>query len=254
MNRVQASGFTLLEAIVANFLILLMLLTIMSVFALSRRGPADARKGNRAALLAETKLEEVRHWANMRTDNRWNFEFFGDARHDPFSETFTPEPDDPSLQYAVEGKWQLLTAGQTTLVRSARLVRVRVNWFEGTRPRQYAVETLIAEPPRPLAAIKIEPSADQHIDVGGTVSFTAQGYDADGAPIADLEYEWNVMAGTANGRLYVNNQAGTVGQSVLFKATDVAKDVDEGDCRLNVMAISAGQQKLQETVHIMVRP
>jgi type II secretory pathway pseudopilin PulG len=245
---VSRRAFTLLEVIIANFLLLFMLLTIMSIFTMSGRPAASNRNTYRASALAEKKLEEIRCWAFSHGRGRYNFENFGSAA-DPFNGTDSVDPDYPEFVCHTDGKWQQQTTYAAVLHRSLRKLRVSVRWQEGAVPQHYDVMTMLGEPARPLASITLLPNQTQNVHVGDTLTFTAQGYDGLLDPIPDLTYEWTVMGRTADGRVVRQH-----GPRATFKATAVAPGVSSGECTLRVSASSAGVMRYADTATIKVSP
>jgi type II secretory pathway pseudopilin PulG len=81
------SGFSLLEVLVAAFLLATALVTLAQLFAMSTRSNLHARNISYATLLAEQKVEELRALA-------WGFDTSGLPTTDVTTDTATDSPTD----------------------------------------------------------------------------------------------------------------------------------------------------------------
>ena len=194
---------------VSFFLLTGAFLVIIGLFHWGLRYSTIAQAQQRAVLIAEEKLTEIRAWARQPTAGGFNFDDWT-----PYLNSTTPDPHDPSYTVQVRSQPQPLVSPCTTfelphasgadqrkLSTSVMKVQVTVRW--GTRHVDLA--TLVADPTRELRTtnpiVVSEISAPSPLARNTTAEYRVYGYDSNDLPIRDLMFNWNVKLGNSNGTI-----------------------------------------------------
>ena len=200
-------GFTLIETVIASFILSLAFVAFIMLYHRALAFGAQSEARSAAARAAWRKVESVREWS-AQSDNFEKGDWAGLS-------TPVSDPDDPPFMTSVLLIGRTLFSPSTDLEslfpgntidfsNSVRGIRVRVQWG-GTQ--DFNLYTQIAAPRRPpkrplnQAIVVTLKSPGGNLAVGGTADFEAQALDANDKPIVDLVYNWSVAPGTGNGQV-----------------------------------------------------
>jgi type II secretory pathway pseudopilin PulG len=211
------SGISILETIIAFFIITVAILIVTQLFHSSLRYGRVIEDRRLGALLAENKLEEVRRWASDPD----NFESAWSV-YDNTTSTY-PTFEKYSITTTLSAP-QLLTPNsgmevihpvieRRTIASSTRGVTVECVW--GSKQSQrLELSTLVAAPPRDWSTstpLVITGTAPNPLPKDGTHTFTVQGFDDDGHELTDLTFNWIVLPEDGNGVVADSSRDGTSG-------------------------------------------
>jgi hypothetical protein len=201
-------GLTVVETIIASFLLVGGLLITVALFHTSLRYTAQAEQVVVATTLAQRTLNEMRSWARTPANYRsaWS-PYHNITVADPQHPTFLirtevsqsggqPHPLLASPCTSLDGLYP--ATQQRQLANSARRVRVTVTWPPYSAGSTYRLVSLVEEPRltwRATNPIVVNVSNSGPLNRNGTSTITAQGYDNSGQPIPDLVYSFYVEPG-----------------------------------------------------------
>ena len=205
-GTVSTRALSLVETVLAVFLLAAQILLLAGLLAQFNRTQRDTRQRSRAALLAEQKMDEIRAWARQPGN------FAGDWS--VYQGQVTQPPEDPGFRLEV----RVNSAGQPLyspclglespydtkaklLHRSCVPVRVSVSWA-GREP--LVLNSLIGEPVRPkpyTLTFAPDPPFTQPVPTNGPFGYKAQLQDGLGLPIEDVMFSWRVKPLTGNASL-----------------------------------------------------
>jgi len=225
-------GLSLLEAIVATFLLLSSFLIIVNLFHSGMRYNTRIENQQLAAMLAERHLEQLRSWSELSTAGVYHYDnlvaiYHGatsvPADHPTF--TLSTRVVDEQL-YSPSSTLELGLPPGTLLRRlngSARKVEVVVSWTGS----QVAVTSLFSRPPadfRALNAITVSPVGSPSLPLAQNASadFRAEAFDSNDQAIPGLTYQWEIVPIDGNGTLVQARDGST---ATLTNAVDVAGEV-----------------------------
>lgn len=200
-------GLTLVETIIASFLLVGGFLVTVALFHSTLRYSTQIERVTVATALAERRLNEMRLWARTLSNFRSSWAAYdGVTTTDPqspdlriLSEVSQPSGGPPNPRLAspcasLDGLQAL--AQQKPLTASCRRVRVTVSWPPYTSGNQVRLVALIEEPRlnwKAAGPIVVTLSGTGPLGHNGTTTATAQGYDQSGAAIPDLVYHYYVQ-------------------------------------------------------------
>lgn len=239
----SARGLSLLETLIALFIIVVALLMMTQLMHTSlRRGNASEQR-LRAALCAQETLEEIRLWAA----NPDNFE----STWSTYDNQTLIDPIFPEMQIrttvadrVVATPSKLLEddfpiAEQRLLEEACKRVTVECRWGNGPKDALELV-TLVSAPPRAFRTtdpIEITPTAGS-LEKDESASFTARAFDDRGQEIKGITFHWYILPKTGNATLVAQTRDGresTIGHWLL--ALDgVTRVYATGQCDLVVRA------------------
>ncbi|MCA9781601.1 MAG: hypothetical protein KC800_33010 [Candidatus Eremiobacteraeota bacterium] len=206
-------AFSLLETLIAIFLIVMALLVVTRLMHQSlQRGTAVERRLT-ATLFAQDKLEEIRAWALDPGNFHGDWSSWDGA-------TFT-HPDFPDYQVRTSLSEQPLSTPsrlleevyppdrQRILNEACKGVTVECWWSDDQRDR-IELNTLVGAPSdtfRLPNSIEITPSA-QTLAKDSSASFTAKAFDSGGREIKGLTFSWFIVPKSGTGTLVGQSRDG----------------------------------------------
>ena len=172
------------------------------VLSSSRKGDQQAT----AAALASNRLAELRLWAAQASGSSDNF------RSGPWASLATPVEVQPGYRVSVEliaaacyspcNSMESLFATPREASNACKRVRVRVSWSNNSYDLYSQLAAPQVAPHLPLTTnIQISQNFSGTLISGASGQLTAQARDANGQPIEDLVYTWNVLPETGTGSL-----------------------------------------------------
>ncbi len=224
-------GFSLVETVLAYFLLAGAIYLIVGLFHGGLRAHSRSQRLTEAARVAESTLARVRAWASdpIHFSSPWSG-YNGVTFADPDLPGYQvrvdcrpPSPDSLDLFSPCRSlEASYLALGIDRCMKASVVpVRIQVSWGRSYQD-QVTVWTHIAEPERALAAsptlvggeLTIPPGPAPHplvvrrvggppdpVPRNGEVEFEAQLNDARGIPIRDVMFEWYVVPVTGNATL-----------------------------------------------------
>lgn len=201
-------GLTILETVIAVFVLTAAVLVVTALFPAGLRHLRKAEAAHMAACIAENRLEQVRAWSNTPQGSGYGFDDF--SAYDGMAAS---DPDHPEYQVAVHAIDQSLYSPSSQFEETAvgpkreftgtfKKVQVTVRW-EG---ESLTTVTYLADPTRRLRTatpVEIVPTSPipNPLPQGDSVTFEANGYDQDGRRIPDLRFRWYIVPITGNGTI-----------------------------------------------------
>lgn len=202
----RGAGYSLLESLIALFVFATAILYLAAGADFALRSGTRSNQESRAALLARSKLSQLRSWLQQSSPNHFaNFSSYpnqGSWQPDQFGcetrvdlaaqQTYTPSY--PSEVF-------LPAAERRALDQSLLRARVQVRW--GTQPyQQFSLVSLVSDSRRAWRAVNpivITPVGSPSLPLGQdlTVDLQAVAYDSVGQPIPDVTFTWTVIPGTS---------------------------------------------------------
>lgn len=265
MESVRARGYSLIETIIASFVLVAAFFVVSRLFHTGLQYASKMESRVEAVQIAEQRMAELRRWA--KEAHTWN--------GFPNAET---NPNYPRYLIATSLEERSLFAPSTELERAwpddnrremtnvARLATVVVKW--GGRGR-YSMTALITRGTpswrdsvpenRARDEIVIEGSIPASVGPNQEVRLTAVGYDENDRKIPGLFFHWSVepVYGGGNpgiGRVQLVRRDGT---EVIFTNQVRRRDLmnqpwtpSNGQCRVTCYAVYNGVQRICETEEI----
>lgn len=205
-------GQTLLETIIACFLLLACFLVIISLFHSGLRYTSQIENQQLAAMLAERYVEQMRAWSESPAGNVYNYDNLASI----YSNQTVASPDYPGFSIttnvtahylysscsAFEQDSAALGQQARRLNNSAKNIDVGVIWDGGRR--RFAVSTLFSRPASTFSttqAVKVDFTTAPALPLAqdATCSLKATGYDVNNQPIDDLFFTWSVYSDSSSG-------------------------------------------------------
>jgi hypothetical protein len=227
------AAFTLVEAIIGAFLLLMSLLVVAALVDSSLRTQAKAEQYLMASMVASSELDKLRAYADR----------FGMAQLDGFDGQSFPSESEPELQVRLSVRPQTLYLPNSSLEshlpeaerkafeNSARLVTVRVGWSDGGSDAAQ-VATLVTDW-RP-ADFEVEVTADGPLEVGRNQILNLK---ATAGEIPDIVYTWYTEPLTGLGSIGEVARDGQTAQYIYRYRTPAGRfDYYAGQCRVVVRA------------------
>ncbi len=197
---------SLAELVLSFFLLSAGIIVVAQLFQTSLRRNADSGRAARAAMVAQSKLAEIRQWAAGQSAGAYNFDNWA-----PYTNVTVTDPDEPVFTVTVRSQDQTVGSlstqlestqtEQRLLTRSLRKVEITVSWSGG---QAYRLVSLVGDPTRQLASPAINVQATSlanPLAAGATADFQGQILDSNNNPIPDVGFRWGVEAGTGDGML-----------------------------------------------------
>ena len=259
MNR----AVSLLETVIAMFVLIGAVLVIVSLFHSSLRYSTMVESRQLATVVAEKKLAQIRAWSRQPTPGGFNYDTI-----DTYPKGPAPDPDYPAFTVTTEVKDQLQASPCTTaeslhgararfMRQSVKLVRVTVSWHARDPSKRVRLTSWVAEPPRGPCTLVLSPASPpvpvpRHDPPNslGAVTFTVKAVDRNNRTIDDVFFNWSWKPGTGKGTLAVNNRSGT---SATF-TNRISKDPfwTGGECTAAVRAVYCGRPSSLPDIVLML--
>jgi len=264
----RVRGLSLVEAIIAIYLLLCAFMVVINLFHTAMRYGAGIDRPIYATVIAGRKLEEIRRWAWTPAAKGYNF-------HGDWSAvTVSSRPDDENPEYYVTVRTAasgLLSpcssfesaypeAERKSMDASAKKVKVTVSWSPGDASKAVSLVSVIREPSREFRStspIVVTPvgTVPSSVSQDGTVSFTVKAYDSQDVALEDLVFRWYVEPMTGNGTLVAqahNGTTATFAHKVLMPNNVWGHA--PGQCKMKVRAVYRGVEQWGETPVMELAP
>lgn len=199
-------GTTILETIIAFFIIVGALLVVVQLFHTSLQHGRIIEERLIGASLAERKLEEIRIWASDPDHFEGSWSLYDNQNFTyPGFESFTirttlTNPQHPTPNTLLEAAHPV--SEQRLLAQSTKGVTVDCTWGPKTN-QTIRLASLVAAPPRDWDAspldIEISGTAPNPLPQDSTATFTVKGYDENHRELEDLTFNWVVVPKGGNG-------------------------------------------------------
>lgn len=237
-------GYTLIEAIIASFLLVAAFLLVSRLFHAGLQYTSRVEKRALAAHLADKRMQEVRAWSK-RHESWVGLPTGNDPAHPNFTIQVSLDPlelQSPSRQLELAHP----AGDRRSMASAARQVTVEVTW-DSERLR---LTSLLADRFRGWRSanpIVVSGSIPPQVGPGDTVEFSARGFDAAGRAIEDLFFSWYVEP-----RQFPNAAVGTVEASRDGRTAEFRNQIQllngtvasrNGVCRVAVRAVYGGQER-----------
>ncbi|MEW6279391.1 MAG: hypothetical protein AB1758_12250 [Candidatus Eremiobacterota bacterium] len=204
MVRAIRGGLSLLETVIALFLMSAAILLVVNLMHASLRHKARLEKRTQATLLASRAMADLRSWA--RDSNNFATGWAGKdgtTWSEPDVAGYQLRLDCPAHRRAwspcepLEAPWDALSNARK-MDSSLMPVRVTVSWDPTDPAARVQLFSYIGEPERTASTLVVTPTALAGIPQWGFFTLAAQVQDGSGAEIRDVMFEWNVDSGTGN--------------------------------------------------------
>jgi Tfp pilus assembly protein PilV len=205
MQKRSCQGLSMLETIIAFFIIVSALLVIAQLFHTSLKHGQITESRLIGATLCDRKLEEIRAWAGDpdNFEGSWvpydnvtsTYPGFGNYRIRTTLSTpalWTPTSQLESVHPAVN---------QRTITKSTKGVTVECQWGPNAN-QTIKLVTLVAAPPRAWSstlALEITGPGPNPLPRDATATYTVKGYDENNRELEDLTFNWVVVPMEGNG-------------------------------------------------------
>lgn len=237
-------GYTLVEAIIASFLLVAAFLLVSRLFHAGLQYTSRVEKRALAAHLADKRMQEIRSWSKRHES--WNGIPDGpDPQHSGYDIQVSLE----NLELSSPSR-QLEEAHPDDDVRvmtsAARRVTVEVTW-DSERLR---ITSLLADRFRGWRGadpIVVSGAIPPQVGPTTSVEFSARGYDAAGRPIEDLFFSWYVEPRQFPDAALGSIDAARDGRTAVFRnqiqLVNGALASRNGMCRVAVRAVYGGRER-----------
>jgi Tfp pilus assembly protein PilV len=249
----RLSGNSLLETIIALFLLTSAAIVVVALYHTALQRTTRVQQGATARVLAESAL------AQTRLEAKLPFSSF-----DPIalSKTYT-SPEHPDFQVTVRATRANLPnpcadilpglppQDQHVLQTSAANLEVEVAWNDGRD--LFLLNSLVEEGTVELDEVIVTgPSGP--IAGSATANYTVQARDTNGQVIKDLVFIWWVEPGTGNALIAPNKVTQSAMLTNLTRGFDGVTFVQPGTCRVAVMARYLGKEVIGYSNQITLAP
>lgn len=236
----RASGTSLLETIIAFFLLTAASVVVISLYHTALRRTTAVQTSATARLIAEKNLSSLR--ARLTESD------YSSLSPSDLQSTFS-DVDSPQFTVTVEAEWADLTNPSSalavglaadqlhTLDRSCMKVQVTVSWDNGRK--SYRLLSLVEEPSTELQSLRIVGDLSP-LSPNGQRELRAEGVDSNGDVITNLRYIWWLEPITGNGTLTSLN-GGRVNLEHKTRGYDGTEFTQAGTVRLVVQAKYRGR-------------
>jgi Tfp pilus assembly protein PilV len=205
-------GYSLLEAVIAFFILLCCFAVIIALFQSGLRYSVRTQNQQLAPMLAERQIEGMRAWSETANGSGFNWsnlaaiyngESFQPADFGDF--TVTTKVLSQTLYSTSSSVERALGTQARQLTNSADLVEVGVAWNDGVS-HQIKLQSYLVAPASSFRSsntivVTTVSSGGNPLPQGSMMNLTATGYDHNGNAIPDLFFVWNVISVTGQGTL-----------------------------------------------------
>jgi Tfp pilus assembly protein PilE len=257
LRTVKPGGYSLLEVVVALFLLGTSALFVMNVFhvALQRSRSGEARAT--ARLLVEQEWSELKAWSKENYVDSTSLSLIDGKTIRP------PEHSDFELKVSAV-PWVLSSPSKEfemaqsiderrTIEDGVGLIEVVATWQGTQGSGSYSVAGLLPAAPRALARIEVSVDSST-VGRDGTTTLRATALDSEGRVINGASFDWWVLPDTGNGTispLKPNNQAELIHRITLLDGTVLHSD---GRVKVGVGARLDGKVVTDETTEVTLAP
>lgn len=197
MSRQHSRGATLIETVIALFLLGLSTILVATLFQSGLQRARLSEQERVAINVANNALAELRAWS--KAGNYVSPSDLSSKDGSTYSEPANPEF---VVTYKVKQTEVLSSCSQLentfpaaqrrALSRSVAFVEARVDWSSNSGPRSLSLESLLPESPRTLSRVIVNNGNGGTIPKDRSVSVTAVAVDDQGRRIEDLFVDWFV--------------------------------------------------------------
>lgn len=210
---------TILETVMALFLLLVGMLLIGNLFLSGLRYTARVEKRAIAAVVAERKMAGLRAWARTPAGNLYNYDDWssvnGVTQADPQEANYQVKVDvTPRQTFSPNTPMEAgyAAADQRKMPRSGQQVCVSV-WELGDPTQIFRLWSIVGDPgrtPDPTDPLIITPSGTvpNPIHHGGTADFSVKAFDSGHNEVQDVFFSWYVVAHDGNGSIQSQSRDG----------------------------------------------
>jgi Tfp pilus assembly protein PilV len=192
------TALSLVETVIAIFLLAAQILLISGMVAQFNRGQRSHRLRHRATALGQEKMDEIRAWAGKPANYLSGWTPYKNQSFGPIEDTFRIETDcNPTGQPLFSpclGLEAQYGARAKRMKRSVVPVKVSVIWDPASAAGRVELFSLVGEPARSGATLSIAPDTafTEPVAANADFGFKATVVDANNVPIEDIQYQWRV--------------------------------------------------------------
>lgn len=268
LNR--ATGFTLVETLVAMTILLVAFMLVFNLFHATLRYGSMVEKQVFASVIATRKLEEIRKWSGTHLTQGYNY----DTDWSYYSGVSSPDTENPDYTVKVAVRNASLRSPSTAyeasnpsdqkgLGSSCRKVKVTVSWDPLNPSKSLSLTSLVKDPVRTLRAsnplvVTPKTSIAGSLVRDGEFSFSADIYDADNLPVKDALFMWYAYPMDGNGTVTQARNGSLAAIYNFVYAPDpvlgTIRKYTGGTCKVMVRAVYAGVEKTAYSDTITLAP
>jgi len=259
---VRGRGLSLVETLIAFFLLSCGVLLITQLFLYSLRYTRQVEARARGLLAGERAWQRLRNWAAEVSGGQLNFS----GNWAAYSGVTETDPDDADFQLHYEVADEILMSPcrefeslipadqQGLMARSAKRVSIDVRWRGGS----LLLAGLMEEPPRQWRAtnpLVVSGTPPDPVDASNPANFTVTAFDSNDAAIEDLEFRWYVDAMSTSGTVTPSQNGKAATFTPLMTLSDGSTQPSPpGQCRVKVRAVYRGQERTALSAVMNVAP
>lgn len=259
---VRGRGLSLVETLIAFFLLSCGVLLITQLFLYSLRYTRQVEARARGLLAGERAWQRLRNWASEVSGGQLNFS----GNWAAYSGVTETDPDDADFQLHYEVADEILMSPcrefeslipadqQGLMARSAKRVSIDVRWRGGS----LLLAGLVEEPPRQWRAtnpLVVSGTPPDPVDASNPANFTVTAFDSNDAAIEDLEFRWYVDAMSTSGTVTPSQNGKAATFTPLMTLSDGSTQPSPpGQCRVKVRAVYRGQERTALSAVMNVAP
>lgn len=250
----QRRGHSLPELVIAMAILASCFFMILPMMHYALQYARKVEKGSLAALIAQSRLNSLRAWAQQPQGSSFQYVNLASQAHGP-----QPDPDHPdftvqvrvsdhSLESPSRGLEAAYPGKQRVLANSCRQVQIDVGWTALGAPGSLTVVSLIGEPARRFRRVDpivVSGSIPGQLARDGAIDFTVKAYDEQGREIDDLFYAWGVSPINGNGTISEQSRDGRKAkfQNYARRRNQVNHFYTGGTCKAEVRATFGGEER-----------
>lgn len=253
VERRRPRGLSLMEAVIAIFVITFAILIMASLFRSALDGARRARKVTVANVLANRRMEEIVYWAGDGNNfSNWS-SIDGASGPDGQFPDFTVRSDTEAyVLYSPcsQSESRFPPASQRSMVASARKVRVRVTWSPVTNPRNSIdLLAIVGAPTQKLNSVQI--GAPATVAALTSANITATALDTNNQPILDLFFKWSISPLDGYGEIQSASDGRTLTLTNRVYNPDLGYVVAPGNVSLSLSSTSMGlTQRVTQEIYM----
>ncbi len=203
-------GLSLMETIIALFLITVGVLEVAGVFQSAFNSRQRAANTALATAIATKRIAQIRQQATTPTTfSNWSG-IDGTANDTEFPDFAVTTSSEWVIQYSpCSLSEKRYTPNERTMSRSLRKVTVGVSWDASKPSSRVEMSALVGAPKLGFASLGIVESLPTTLSWGRSTTLTAVARDAGGNEMPDLFYNWEVIPSSGNANISSNRSGRT---------------------------------------------